>query len=569
LRTHKFGIKIPKTVREALQIDAENGDTQWRDAIEKEMKNIRPAFRIWDNSIDKIPNHYQKINCHMIFDVKMSENFRRKARFVAGGHTTEAPSTLTYSSVVSRDSVRIALMVAALNDLEVTSCDIQNAYLTAECREKIWFIAGPEFGDEEGQPMIVEKALYGLKTSGAAFRALLADTLYDSGFRPTRGDPDVHIRPAVKSNGFQYYEMILCYVDDVICISHRATDVMKEVVQKKFKLKNDAIESPEMYLGAQLTKREITGCMCWTMTSNKYVEAIVKNLEVRLKGKHQQLPTKCDTPVKSGYRPELDATDELKADHITMYQELIGELRWAVELGRIDILLEVSLLSSHLANPRLGHLEQAIHIFGYLKKVPRKTIAMDPRVPLIDERRFVQHDWHDFYRGAKEPIPEDIPKPRGNTVSIHCFVDASHADNRINRRSQTGILLFMNRAPIIWYSKRQNTVESSTFGSEFVALKIATELIQGLRYKLRTFGIPIDGPSDVYCDNEAVTKACINPDVTLAKKHNAVAYHKCREAVAMRMIRVAYEPTGTNLSDLLTKFKTRTDRERLIDAFMY
>lgn len=102
-----------------------------------------------------------------------------------------------------------------------------------------------------------------------------------------------------------------------------------------------------------------------------------------------------------------------------------------------------------------------------------------------------------------------------------------------------------------------------------MALKIATELIQGLRYKLRTFGIPIDGPSDVYCDNEAVTKACINPDVTLAKKHNAVAYHKCREAVAMRMIRVAYEPTGTNLSDLLTKFKTRTDRERLIDAFMY
>jgi hypothetical protein len=86
---------------------------------------------------------------------------------------------------------------------------------------------------------------------------------------------------------------------------------------------------------------------------------------------------------------------------------------------------------------------------------------------------------------------------------------------------------------------------------------------------LRTFGIPIDGPSDVYCDNEAVTKACINPDVTLANKHNAVAFHKCREAVAMHMIRVAHEPTASNLADILTKCKTRADRERLIDSFMY
>jgi Reverse transcriptase (RNA-dependent DNA polymerase) len=240
--------------------------------------------------------------------------------------------------------------------------------------------------------MIVEKALYGLKTSGAAFRALLADTLYDSGFRPTRGDPDVHIRPAVKPDGFQYYEMILCYVDDVISISHKATDVIKEVVQKKFKLKNDAIEEPQMYLGAQLVKRKITGCNCWTMTSNKYVEAIVKNLEVRLKGENKQLPSKCDTPLKSGYRPELDASDELNGEQITLYQELIGELRWAVELGRIDILLEVSFMSSHLANPRQGHLEQVLHIFGYLKKVPKKTIAMDPRQPTIDEKRFIQHD---------------------------------------------------------------------------------------------------------------------------------------------------------------------------------
>jgi hypothetical protein len=110
---------------------------------------------------------------------------------VAGGHTTDVPSTLTYASVVSRDSVRIALTIAALNKLQVLACDIQNAYLTADCRELIWTRAGPEFGSEAGSVFLIKKALYGLKSAGAAFRALLAETLHDIGYTPTKADPDV------------------------------------------------------------------------------------------------------------------------------------------------------------------------------------------------------------------------------------------------------------------------------------------------------------------------------------------------------------------------------------------
>lgn len=154
-------------------------------------------------------------------------------------------------------------------------------------------------------------------------------------------------------------------------------------------------------------------------------------------------------------------------------------------------------------------------------------------------------------------------------MSLHVFVDSDHAGNRMTRRSQTGILIFLNKAPIVWYSKRQNTVETSTFGSEFVAMKTAVELIQGLRFKLRSFGIPIDGPTDVFCDNEAVTKNARSPESTLTKKHNAVAYHRTREAVAMKMIRVAKEGTKTNLADVLTKTMGQIERTRLIDLFMY
>lgn len=109
------------------------------------------------------------------------------------GHKTETPTSITYSSVVTRDSVRICLLIAALNELEILAADIENAYLTAPCREKCWTWAGPEFGSNEGKPLIVMKALYGLKSSGAAFRAYLAETLDDIGFKSTMADPDVWI----------------------------------------------------------------------------------------------------------------------------------------------------------------------------------------------------------------------------------------------------------------------------------------------------------------------------------------------------------------------------------------
>ena len=258
LRTHIFGIQIPKSVEEAKHLDQENGNTLWWEAICNEMRNIRPAFEVWEKDVEHIPPGYQQIKCHMIFDVKMGENFRRKARFVAGRHTTETPTSLTYSSVVSRDSVRIILLIAALNGLQVMACDIQNTYLTANCHEKIWTYAGPEFGSERGQPMIIRKALYGLKSSGTAFRTHLAETLHDIGFKPTKADPDIWIRPAVKPDGSKYYEYIMCYVNDILSVSLDAKSVLRSL-QGQFKLKGNKIEPPDMYLGTQLGTMQVEG----------------------------------------------------------------------------------------------------------------------------------------------------------------------------------------------------------------------------------------------------------------------------------------------------------------------
>ena len=157
----------------------------------QETKNVRPAFEPWDKPESDIPPGYQQIKCHLIFDVNMSDKFPQKARSIAGGHMTDTPSTLAYASVVSRDSVRIALPIAALNVIDILSCDIYNTYLTADCRDKIWTCAVPDFGSEIGTIMIFRNALYEFKSSGAAFCVHLDDTLHEIGFLSTKVDPGV------------------------------------------------------------------------------------------------------------------------------------------------------------------------------------------------------------------------------------------------------------------------------------------------------------------------------------------------------------------------------------------
>jgi Reverse transcriptase (RNA-dependent DNA polymerase) len=551
-RTHKFGVELPKTVAEALAIDKKTGTDFWRRAIEKEMKNVMPAFEFRDD--DEMPIGYKLIECHMIFDVKMV-GLVRKARLVAGGHKTDPPKDSTYSSVVSRDSVRIAFLIAALNDLDILSADVQNAYLNAPTKERVYCIAGLEFGSANvGRPVLIVRALYGLKSSGARWRDHMAATLRDAGFKSCQADPDMWMRPQTKPNGDRYYEYVLCYVDDLLVLSHDPQSIMN-VLSKKYTLKEGSVKEPDMYLGAEIRKWQIGDDpkTRWAISSDMYVKQAIADVETELALAGEMLVGKVSTPISPGYRPEIDSTPELNEKQASYYQGLIGVLRWICELGRIDIIVETSLMSRFLANPRQGHLDQVLHIFAYLKKYNKSALVMDETVPEINDTRFNKVDWTEFYPGAAEAIPPDAPESRGKSITMTCFVDADHAGCLATRRSHTGVLIFLNRAPILWYSKRQNTVESSTFGSEFIAAKTAVDMVEGLRYKLRMLGIPIDGPTDLFGDNESVVKNATRAESTLKKKHNAIAYHRVREAQAAGFIRFAHESGTTNLADILTK----------------
>ena len=146
-----------------------------------------------------------------------------------------------------------------------------------------------------------------------------------------------------------------------------------------------------------------------------------------------------------------------------------------------------------------------------------------------------------------------MPELRGLGFIMPAKVDADHASDMMTRRSRTGFLVYLNCAPIYWWSKKQNSVESSSFGSKFIAMKQCCEYVCGLRYKLRIMGIPCEDPTFIYGDNQSVLSNTTIPDSMLKKKSQSIAYHFVQEGAAQDEWRTNYINTHENEADLLTK----------------
>ena len=143
--THKYGVEIPSSIEHVICLDAINGNRLWKESLDKDIHNISVAFEILPTGAP-VPVGWKKSSRHLIWDVKME--FTRKAHWVKDWHRTHDPKESNYSGVVSRNSVITALTYDALNDVDVTAADIQNAYLQAPYSDKHYFICGKEFGLE-------------------------------------------------------------------------------------------------------------------------------------------------------------------------------------------------------------------------------------------------------------------------------------------------------------------------------------------------------------------------------------------------------------------------------------
>ena len=243
-------------------------------------------------------------------------DFTRKARWVLNGHNTPDLIGSTYAGVVSRESVRIALSYAALNDLNVFAANIWNPYLQAPSSQKDYIICGPEFGVENiGQMALIHRALYGGKAAGRDFRNHLRSCMEFLNFKSCLADPNVWMRPAIKSDGNTYYEYILLYVDDALVVSENAESILRNELRRYFHLKEESIGPPTIYLGGRVHKVQLeNGVWTWSFSSSQYVQSAVKNVEEYVRkpeNSHLKIPTKAETPLTTSYRPELDVSPEL------------------------------------------------------------------------------------------------------------------------------------------------------------------------------------------------------------------------------------------------------------------
>ena len=198
-------------------------------------------------------------------------------------------------------------------------------------------------------------------------------------------------------------------------------------------------------------------------------------------------------------------------------------------------------------------------------------MVFDPTEPDINYDAFPRDDWSaTVYGEGTELLPPNMPESRGASLTMRVFVDSDHAGETVTRRSRTGFAVFLNCAPIYWYSKRQTGIETSSFGSEFVALKQACEYVRGLRYKLRMMGISVPEPTFIFGDNQSVLANTTRPHSVLKKKSSSIAYHFVREGVAKDEWRTTYLNTHLNPSDLLTKSLPSGDkRARFTSYFLH
>jgi hypothetical protein len=199
-------------------------------------------------------------------------------------------------------------------------------------------------------------------------------------------------------------------------------------------------------------------------------------------------------------------------------------------------------------------MKRLFRVWGYLKKFPNKSIGICAQDPVYEQPlEEFKADFEDQYQYATEELDPAFPEPKGTPIATTIFFDSDHAHDIETRRSISGVLVIVGSTPVLWKSKRQGSVATSTYSAEFCAMRLATEEAITIRYMLRSLGIPVNEPTKLFGDNLGVIQNASMPEATLQKKHTAISFHRVRECVAAKII-APYAINGKdNFADIFTK----------------
>ena len=329
-------------------------------------------------------------------------------------------------------------------------------------------------------------------------------------FLPSKADPCIWLR---KAPNLRCCEYIAVYVDD-LCIAPESLSAIIQIFKSKYHLKFKVDGKLTYHLGADYFE-DPDGT--FLSQPKKYIDKLADTYK-RIFNK--DTPKGYKTPLDKNDHPELDTSEILEGDMATKYLTMVGQLQWLVTLWRFDIHAQVAMMSRFRAAPRQGHMDRLKRIYSYAIRTKDYAIRFRTEKPDYSFHPDQDFDWtYSVYGDVHEILPDDMPDPLGESVTTTTTMDAN-LNCLATGNSLTGCLHFVNKTPVDWYSKKQATVETATYGSEFVAAKTATEQIMDIRQTMRYLGAPITTKSFLFGDNRSVVTSATLPDSTLTKRHN-------------------------------------------------
>lgn len=495
----------PKTYNQAI---SGNDRTNWMSAMKDEINSLHENGT-WE--LIDLPRDVKPIGCKWLYKIKTDENgntVRYKARLVAQGYSQKYGSDYdqVFAPVAKLTTLRIVLSLANKNGWYINHVDAKTAFLNGKLEEIIYMKQPPGFVSEgnENKVCILKKSLYGLKQAARSWNQALHDVLVKSGFVQSKADPCLYFQ---EEN--QLYTYIIIYVDDMSIISKSEAAIGKttEILKAHFKIQN--LGNIKYYLGLEIT-RDNGGN--YAISQTKYINQVVEQYGL----KDAKVS---NVPLSVGYGKENGDNDDLLPDNDN-YRKLIGCLLYIAVNTRPDIAASVSILAQKVSCPTQNDWLELKRVLKYLKGTKDLKLALSSI------------------------------KQNG---TCHAYADANWAEDKHDRKSNTGYIVFVCGGAVSWCSKKQSCVALSSTEAEFMALSEAAKEVIWIRRLLIELGEKFEMPTIIYEDNQSCLKLIENEKLSNRSKHIDTKKFFVKDHVDNGNINCKYCPTEEMIGDLMTK----------------
>jgi hypothetical protein len=507
----------PRSYNEALK-SAEQ--LEWKQAMREEIEMMKEKGTY---QLVELPKDREAIGCKWTYVKKVDELgrvSRYKARLVALG-CSQIPGvdfTETFAPVVRLESIRAALAIAAIENLEIIQMDIRGAYLNGELKEEIYMRQPPGFEDETQRVWRLRKTIYGLKQSGREWNREFDSKLTSIHLNKTAVDHCVYFR---ERDGERTW--ITVWVDDLLILSttRQEAERTREEIEKLFETKD--LGEPRKIIGIEIKRDRQSGTI--SLSQRHYIESLLVKYGL---ADAKPLTTPMDPNVTLRKTP-ADAPPA-PADLRAQYQSMIGGLMYAAICTRPDIAYAVTALSQYSSNPGPEHWSACKRVFRYLSGTKNYGLV---------------------YGGTGD----------NDNVSVG-YSDADYAANPDDRKSISGYAFMLGRATYGWSSKKQSTVATSSTEAEYTALAHATRFAVWSRNLLGEMGVTQAKATVIFEDNQAALALARDPQFHARSKHFDVQNHFIREKIENSTIEPIYCSTDDQLADIFTKPLARPKHEK-------